>query len=87
MLAKVVVEVYTWPCDVHVVLSKQISTSKLSTPFHVNGVEKVCVYQPVVVIFIVVGPKTVIWLVGDENVVVNAVALTPASLTVYVFMG
>ena len=60
VLAKVVVDVTTWPCEVQVVLSKQISTNKLSAPFQVKGVVKVCVYHPVAVMFIVVGPKTVV---------------------------
>ena len=59
----------------------------LSTPFHTKGVANVCVYHPVAVMFTVVGPITVVGLVGLMNVDVKAVAETPAILIVKSFMA
>ncbi len=63
-------------------MSKQMSMRMLSTPFHTKGVAKVWVYQPVAVMFTLVGPITVVGVVGLINVDVSAVADTPAILMV-----
>ena len=49
----------------------------LSTPFQTNGVAKVWVYHPVAVMFTVVGPITVVGLVGLKKVEDRAVVETP----------